>query len=275
PLVHAVDGDRGVQVQRQRDDYHLQPELVLVCDELLVVGVERLIADPLGVVLAVDPGESLTEGGRLRVAVEDALLVERADVAGGDELDVLGVVLAQQHPALVPAADQGRPHGLVPLPLLVPEVDGRGDGQDRPGGDHGLHEPAAGQVASRLLEVVSALRLLLGGQVEGHVWGSWERFVYCRRWQVSGGAGNQRSLRPRRQRMVSVASPHPDQRNWSDLPLKGGGEKTSAAFLTTSPLEGEVAAEQRVAAGGGTNIINSRASSGCPWAFGHRGFGAL
>ena len=44
-----------------------------------------------------------------RLAVEDALLVGRADVADGDELEVLGVVLADEDAALVAGADQARP----------------------------------------------------------------------------------------------------------------------------------------------------------------------
>ncbi len=45
--------------------------------------------------------------------------------------------------------------------------------------------------------------------------------------------------------LLTGATPHPEPLRGSDLPLTGGGD------LNTSPLEGEVAGEQRETAGGG------------------------
>ena len=95
-------------------------------------------------------------------------MLRRPDVADGDELEELRVVLADEDAALVAAADQCRLDRLA-AELLVAEIAGRpGDG-GRPAGDgHALEEAAAGQVVGNLCEVRLAVELFVRGQVEGH-----------------------------------------------------------------------------------------------------------
>ncbi len=122
--VQRLDDNRSVQVQRQSDDDGFD---VFVFENLLVIVVDL---DLLGLV-AVMVVETLANAVLLRlpfalglefavfvflrfqVAGEDAFLVGRPNVGHGDDLQVLRIVLADQHAALVAGADQSGSHRLV------------------------------------------------------------------------------------------------------------------------------------------------------------------
>ncbi len=174
--AQGVDGDRGMQVQRQGDDHGLN---VRVGQQLLVVLVDL---DLLGLA-AVDAVEAEARPGRL--AGEDALAVGRPDVGDGDEVQVVLVVHADEDAALVAAADEADAHGVA-LERLVAEVARRGNrGATRGGGDQALHEVAAGHAlaADGLVEILLADLLLFGIQVQGHeivpLQGDFVRLAVC------------------------------------------------------------------------------------------------
>ena len=162
--LHALDGHRRVQVQGQGD--HDRFDVLLVVEHLPVVFVEVLVADLGRAGLAVVVDEALAER-HLGVAVQDALLVERPDVARGDELDELRIVLADEDAALVAAADDRRLDRLA-AETLVAEVDAgrQWDRGGRAGG--GADERAAVDATAGRVEVLAADVLLLGSEVECH-----------------------------------------------------------------------------------------------------------
>src|SRR5258707_8668821 len=156
--LHAIDGDGGMQVQRQGDNDGFD---IFVLEQFLVVFVQL---DVLARVFAVDAVEALAWPGQL--ALEDALLVGGANVGIGDDFEVLGVVLAHEHTALIAGADQGGLHRLVlDLLVLVAVVNRGGHGGGRTRSNEALHEITAGharflvfgslvgELANRLMEV--------------------------------------------------------------------------------------------------------------------------
>src|SRR5262245_5385514 len=180
---HAVDRHRGVQMQRQGDDDHLDL-FFLFQHYLVVVGVDLddlVGTNPVVEVQALAGTVFLARlpPGRLvyfHVTGEDALPVRRADVADGDDLDELRVVLADQHTTLVAGADQGCLDRLAAGAFvgLVAEVD-RGRNRDDDAARQGkrLDEVAPGQFVARQLarhaiEVRLAHSFFFGGHVESH-----------------------------------------------------------------------------------------------------------
>ena len=123
--LHAVDGDRGVQVQRQGDDDRL--DVLVLAEHLLVVGVHVVWSDVLGLRRAVDgllsPCAATGSGSpsKMRFWLDGRMS------HSGDELEVLRVVFADEDAALVAAADEG---GLDRLALAWPRSRSTG-GRDR------------------------------------------------------------------------------------------------------------------------------------------------
>src|SRR5581483_5684426 len=141
----------------------------------VLVVLDRLVAAVAVVVLE---AAARAVGVLELLVLEDALAVAGADVAEGDELDGAGVVLADEHAALVAGADDGGLDRLVLQGGHVVAVVRRGADRDGgAGGDQALHEAAArhavllvggGQLADDALEVRLAGRLLFGVDVKGH-----------------------------------------------------------------------------------------------------------
>ena len=118
---------------------------------------------------------------RAGLAGEDARLVGWADVGGGDEIDEVGIVLADEDAAFIAAADDARldgAHAAREAVIGITEVGGSADGERGAGGDEPLHE-APPRDARRLvglrhladdaIEVIFAGRFLFGGHIESHV----------------------------------------------------------------------------------------------------------
>jgi hypothetical protein len=163
--AHARDRDRGVQVKGQGDDDGL--EVFFLLEHLLEVRVHVAFGHRVGLVFPVHGLVALARG-RGRLAFDDAPTVVRADVAEGDELEILGVVVAHEDAPLVAATDEGGLNRFA-LHRLVAEVGASRDGSEPGRADrHALHEPAAGQVAGRGVEVSFAKLFVLGRQVESH-----------------------------------------------------------------------------------------------------------
>src|SRR5262249_18456489 len=168
--AHAVDGDRRVGDKRRGDDHGL--DFLVLLQHLLVIAV-RLDAVGLG---AVDLLEAFAEGG-LGVALENTATalavgsgcqVERAQVADSDELEVLRVVLADEHAALVAAADQRGLHRFA-LNALVAEPDCGRDNRAGAGGDERvLEEVSPTDAVDRALVVRLPELPLFRGEIDGH-----------------------------------------------------------------------------------------------------------
>ena len=154
--LQGIDGHRGVQVQRQGDDHRLDAP----CPP--GASCNRRTGGSWTASVAVDVPEALARARRV-LAVEDALLVRRPNVGDSDEFQVIRIVLADQHAALVAAADQADLDRIA-LRFLVAEISGRGDRQHRSSGEHAFHEiPAVqGLGADDTLEVRFAGCFLLG-----------------------------------------------------------------------------------------------------------------
>src|SRR5262249_25551590 len=132
----------------------------------------------MGAVMGAEPFARRSGIARALV-LEDAFLVAWADIGVGDELEVSGVMLADEDAALVAGAyDAGLDRAIGEGAVGVAEIRCGGDGQRGAGGGEALHElparhahdrrPALGQLADGALEVRLADRFLLGGHIKCH-----------------------------------------------------------------------------------------------------------
>ncbi len=121
--LHRGDGRRGVQKQRQGDDYRLDAVFFGVGDQLLVAAVNLDVLLRLGLgfpgVDAHQARAGLVGVGAVVIAVERPPHVVRADIGNrlhGDELRIDG---PQQHAPLVAGADHADAKGLRQRGVVV------------------------------------------------------------------------------------------------------------------------------------------------------------
>ncbi len=168
--IERVDGHLGVQMERQGDDDHLD---FVVFEQLFIVLIE---ANAVVGAAAIVEVEALARADRL--TREDAGLVAGPDVAVGDELDVSGVVLADEDAPFVAGADEARLDGLGrEAAVAVAVVGGSRERHRGAGSDQALHEASArdpaglgavSKLADDALEILLADRLLFRGHIESH-----------------------------------------------------------------------------------------------------------
>src|SRR5260221_5128502 len=128
--AHSFDRDLSMQVQGQCNDDHLD---IFVGEQFLVIGIDF---DVVGAG-AVDAVEALA--GANLVAIENTAAVEWANVGSGNELNKIGIMLADEDAAFVAGADQPR-FDWAALQFLVAEVSGGSYGDRTGSGDESFHE---------------------------------------------------------------------------------------------------------------------------------------
>ena len=139
--IHGFHGHGSMQVERQGDDDRFN---VFSVQQILVIVINGNVL--LGRLDAVDAVEAQT-GRRRRFTGKDALLIAGTNVGHSDELQIFGIVEADEDAALVAGADQADLDGAA-LPGLVAEVSGRGQRHRGSGGQQAFHEVATGDISA-------------------------------------------------------------------------------------------------------------------------------
>ena len=169
---HRLDGGRGVEVEGKGDHHRLDVgvgEHVFVGAVDLHLRAGRVFGGPL--VLRHQPRAGLVGAGAGDVAVKGSEDVVGANVGDRDDVEILGIVRAEEHAPLVARTEEAHAERVTHA-LAVAEVD---RAEACPGGDAGGHrareEVAAGD-RHRLVEVFLADLLLLFSQVHRRHLGS-------------------------------------------------------------------------------------------------------
>ena len=102
-------------------------------------------------------------------SLENPLLVRRPEVAEGDKVEIIGIVLTHQDAAFVPGADQARFHRLAGQ-SSIPVINGSRDRQHGTRREQALHEIAPGKAVlpHHALEICFADLSLFGRHIQSH-----------------------------------------------------------------------------------------------------------